>query len=81
MNDSVGFAYTSIAPEIPPVGIRENVMDAATQASATEVYDMAGHKVGQGSGSHPMPRGLPKGVYLLREKVGEDFRVRKVYIP
>lgn len=81
MNDSVGFAYTSIAPEVPPVGICENVADAAMQASTTEVYDMVGHKIGQGSGGHPVTRGLPKGLYLLREKVGEDFRVRKVYVP
>ena len=81
MNDAVGFAYTSELPQEPPVGIRENNLDASAEVSEVEIYDLAGSLRIAKPGTDLRTVKLPQGVYLVREKRGNTFSVRKVFIP
>ena len=81
MNDAVGFAYASELPEEPPVGIRENELDASVEVSEVEIYDLAGSLRIIKSGADLRTIKLPQGVYLVREKRGNTFSVRKIFIP
>lgn len=81
MNDAVGFAYTSELPQEPPVGIRENNLDASAEVSEVEIYDLAGSLRIAKLGTDLRTVKLPQGVYLVREKRENTFSVRKVLIP
>ena len=81
MNGAVGFAYTSVAPEVPPVGIRENCLDAAVENLEVEIYDFAGSLRTIKQGTDFRTWKLPRGVYLVREKRGDTFSVKKVFVP
>lgn len=81
INDSVSFAYTSVAPEVPPVGISELTMDTSTLSSEVEIYDLAGNRIGVSSTLEKQKASLSGGVYIVREKRGKNFNVRKIIIP
>lgn len=81
MNDAVGFAYTSELPQEPPVGIRENNLDASAEVSEVEIYDLAGSLRIAKPGTDLRTVKLPQRVYLVREKRGNTSSVRKVLIP
>ena len=81
MNGAVGFAYTSVLPDVPPVGIRESNLDASVEGLEVEIYDLAGslRMVKQGGDLQTLK--LPRGVYLVREKRTDTFSVKKVFVP
>lgn len=82
INNSVGFAYTSEAPEVLPVGVGECMMDASALPPEVEIYDLSGMRVKVSdvlSLQNALP--LPKGVYIIKEKAVEGCRVRKVLVP
>ena len=81
MNDAMGFAYTSELPEEPPVGIRENNLEASAEVGEVEIYDLAGSLRMTKPSTDLRNVKLPQGVYLVREKRGNTFSVKKVFIP
>lgn len=80
MNDAVGFAYTSELPQEPPVGIRENNLDASAEVSAVEIYDLAGSLRIAKPGTDLRTVKLSQGVYSgAREKRKHVQREESIY--
>lgn len=81
MNEAVEFAYTSVAPEEPTVGIEKIGDDFSSPSAEVEVYDLFGHQRAVVRAAELRTSGLPKGMYILREKGGAASATKKVLLP
>lgn len=81
MNEAVEFAYTSVAPEEPTVGIEKIGDDFSSPSAEVEVYDLFGHQRAVVRAAELSTSGLPKGMYILREKGGAASVTKKVLLP
>ncbi len=81
MNEAVEFAYTSVAPEEPTVGIEKISNEFSSPSALVEVYDLFGHQRAVVKASELKTSGLPKGMYILREKGNAVSVTKKVLLP
>lgn len=81
MNKTVEFAYTSVAPEEPAVGIEKIGNDFSSPEAMVEVFDLSGQQRAVVKVAELKTSGLSKGVYILREKGNGAGGSKKVLIP